>query len=96
LPEVTEPLTGREREVLTLLADGLIVAAIARRWRVTERTVGRVTHSAYAKLGAVTAAQAVAIAIRGGHLDDSPGREVVRHFRAEGYQLALVPIRPAA
>lgn len=80
-------LTDRERQVLELLADGLIVSAIARHLGVTPRTVGRIANSLYAKLGARTAAEAVSLGYRRGLLTLGP--------RA-GYRLALVPYREAS
>jgi DNA-binding CsgD family transcriptional regulator len=85
-------LTARERQVLQLLAGGHIQAAIARRLDVTPRTVGRTTAALYAKLGAHTAAEAVAVAYRRGLLGD----DVARLWRAAGYRLALVPMRTPA
>lgn len=80
-------LTDREQQVLEFLASGLIVAAIARRLGVTPRTVGRINTSLYVKLGARTAAEAVAVGYQHGLLRLGP--------RA-GYRLALVPFREAS
>ena len=44
-------LTGREREVLSLLAEGLSNTAIARRLSVAERTVEAHTTQIFRKLG---------------------------------------------
>lgn len=43
-------LTGREREVLTLMAEGRTNAAIAARLVVTEKAVGKHTNNIFAKL----------------------------------------------
>lgn len=67
-----EPLlTARESQVLTLMAEGLSVAQIARRLYVSESTAK--THAAkiYQKLGAGNRAQAVMVAVRRGILPTS-------------------------
>jgi DNA-binding NarL/FixJ family response regulator len=61
-------LTGREREVLRFVADGLSSKQIARRLTITERTVKYHINSVMTKLGAENRAQAVAIASRRGIL----------------------------
>ena len=45
-----ERLTAREREVLTLMAEGRSNAAIAARLFVTEKAVGKHTNSIFTKL----------------------------------------------
>jgi DNA-binding CsgD family transcriptional regulator len=57
-------LTGREREVLTLVGQGLTNAQIATRLGVGRRTVVALVGSASLKLGAVSRAQAAALAER--------------------------------
>lgn len=88
-------LTDRERRVLELLADGHTQASIAHRLDVTDRTVRRITQNLFAKLGATTAAQAVALASSSRLLEARSWDEVVQRWRALGYQLALIPIRTA-
>jgi DNA-binding NarL/FixJ family response regulator len=56
LPE----LTGREREVLALVARGLGNHAIARHLVISDKTVGNHLSSIYAKLGVADRAAAVA------------------------------------
>ena len=46
-----ERLTGREREIAALAAQGLSSLEIARRLHVYPRTVNNHLHAAYAKLG---------------------------------------------
>jgi DNA-binding CsgD family transcriptional regulator len=55
-------LTGREREVLLLVGQGLSNQEIARRLGVGRPTVARIVQSAARKLGAETRAQAAALA----------------------------------
>jgi DNA-binding CsgD family transcriptional regulator len=57
-------LTGREREVLDLVGQGLTNAQIATRLGVGRRTVVGLLESASGKLGAVSRAQAAALAER--------------------------------
>jgi DNA-binding NarL/FixJ family response regulator len=60
------PLTGREREVLRLVAQGLSNKQISRSLGITERTVKFHVTSIFNKLGADNRAQAVALAIQQG------------------------------
>ena len=62
-------LTGREREVLGLVAGGLTGAEIAQRLVLSPETIKSHVHNAMAKLGARTRAHAVAIAMSGGPTD---------------------------
>ena len=57
-------LTGREREVLTLLAQGLQLDEIAERLGIGSETVRTHVRKAMAKLDADTRTQAVATALR--------------------------------
>jgi DNA-binding CsgD family transcriptional regulator len=61
-------LTPRELAVLTLVADGLTAAAVARRLVVAERTVHKHLERAYAKLGVSDRVSAVLRAQRAGIL----------------------------
>jgi DNA-binding NarL/FixJ family response regulator len=66
-------LSARETEVLRLLAEGLGVAAIARKLFVSESTAKSHISKIYEKLGAANRAQAIMIAMRAGLLDtDDP------------------------
>jgi len=67
-PEFTEPLTGRELEVLDLVAEGLSNKLIAHRLNISEHTVKTHVASIFAKLGASTRTEAVSRAIRRGLL----------------------------
>lgn len=58
-------LTAREREILTLLADGLNGQAIAEQLFLSPETVRTHVRNATAKLGARTRVQAVALVVRG-------------------------------
>ncbi|RWZ68394.1 LuxR family transcriptional regulator [Labedella populi] len=62
-------LTGREREVLTLLVSGLSVSVIARQLVVSPNTVKKQRASIYRKLGATTREEAAIAAIARGLLD---------------------------
>lgn len=73
-PVLTSPdlaLSAREREVLRLLAEGLLARSIAQRLDVSERTVHKHLGSVYRKLGVHDRLLAVA---RGRELGLLPGR----------------------
>jgi len=57
-------LTGREQEILALLAEGLSPAEVAQQLVISASTVGTHIEHIYAKLGAHTRAHAVALAYR--------------------------------
>lgn len=63
-------LSPRESEVLTLLSEGLGVAAIARQLFVSESTAKTHISRIYEKLGAANRAQAIMNAIRAGLLSE--------------------------
>jgi NarL family two-component system response regulator LiaR len=62
--ETIRPLTGREQEVLPLLAEGLNNGEIAERLTISRSTVRFHVSNILAKLGATSRAQAVAVAIK--------------------------------
>jgi len=63
-PEIlVEPLTGREAEVLRLLAAGLSNQDIAERLYLAEGTIKTHTHNLYGKLGVQSRTSAIARAI---------------------------------
>ncbi|GAA1479087.1 response regulator transcription factor [Nocardioides aestuarii] len=66
-----QALTEREREVLSLVAEGLTNAAIAERLVVSVHTVRNHVANLSAKLGASSKLEALAIAVREGLLPDS-------------------------
>jgi class 3 adenylate cyclase len=70
-----EGLTGREVEVLRLVADGLSNRAIGTRLYISEATVARHVANIFSKLRAHTRAEATSIALRRGLLDEGAGRE---------------------
>lgn len=62
-------LSGREREVLTLLATGATATEIAERLFLSRATVATHVRNAVAKLGAHTRVEAVVIALRSGQIE---------------------------
>lgn len=71
--ELLEPLTPRESEVLSLLAQGLDNAAIAERLVVTKRTVQNHVSTIYSKLDVSSRTQAALYALRHGLAQIEPG-----------------------
>jgi DNA-binding NarL/FixJ family response regulator len=69
-PARRNELTEREREVLSLLADGLSNAAIAEKLTVSVHTVRNHIANLSAKLGAHSKLEALSIAVRDGLLPD--------------------------
>lgn len=67
-----KPLSAREREVLSFLADGLSGAAIAEHLVLSPETVRTHVRNAMEKLGASTRSQAVVLALESGALGDTP------------------------
>ena len=65
-PEMLSPLTGREHEVLVLMARGIGNAEIGERLRIAENTVRNHLAAVYSKLGVGTAREAVAWAWENG------------------------------
>ena len=72
LPERTDPLTPREADILTLVAEGFANKEIARRLAVTEKTVKTHLTHVFGKLGVESRTQAALHAIRTG-LTAPPG-----------------------
>lgn len=67
--EVAETLTGREREILELLAEGFTTRQIGRRLAISPRTVETHVAKLYRKLSVRTRVQAVARAASLGLID---------------------------
>jgi two-component system, NarL family, response regulator YdfI len=65
-PELIEPLTDRELELLELLAEGLSNKLIAHRLGISEHTVKTHVASIFAKIGVSSRTEAVSQAIRRG------------------------------
>jgi DNA-binding CsgD family transcriptional regulator len=63
-PRETGPLTGREAEVLRLLASGLTNRELAARLGISEKTVARHVSNIFGKIGVSTRAAATAYAYR--------------------------------
>ncbi|QDY79406.1 response regulator [Streptomyces qinzhouensis] len=66
VPKLPDGLTGREGEVLTLIADGLSNTEIARRLHISAATVKTHINNLFAKAGLHDRAQAVRYAYRTG------------------------------
>ena len=66
---LSEGLTGRETEVLRLLAEGLVNREIANRLEISEHTIKFHIRSILGKLGASTRTEAVTRGIRAGLID---------------------------
>lgn len=66
LESLPAPLSPREREILALMAEGLVNKIIAARLGISEHTVKTHVASIFAKLDAETRAEAVAIGARSG------------------------------
>jgi DNA-binding NarL/FixJ family response regulator len=64
--ERSTDLTGREREILELIAEGLTNAAIAKRLFISVNTVRNHVQSLLAKLGAHSKLEALSVAVRDG------------------------------
>jgi DNA-binding NarL/FixJ family response regulator len=73
LPDVTEPLTDRESEVLRMLASGCSNKEIARDLNIGEKTVKTHVSSILSKLGVTSRTQAVVYALRTGLIMLPPG-----------------------
>jgi DNA-binding NarL/FixJ family response regulator len=71
-PGLGNDLTGREREVLTLLAAGLTNVEIARRLTVSVSTVKVHLRGICSKLGAANRAEAVALALENRLISSQP------------------------
>jgi DNA-binding NarL/FixJ family response regulator len=67
-PETSGPLTAREHEILSLMADGLSNREIGSLLKIATGTVKRHSSQLFAKLGASSRTQAVALARRVGLL----------------------------
>lgn len=66
IPGESAPLSAREREVLALLAQGLATKNIAHELGISAHTVKAHVESIFAKFGATTRAEAVAIGVKRG------------------------------
>jgi NarL family two-component system response regulator YdfI len=64
--ELAEPLTPREREVLEMLASGLVNKEIAAKLAISEHTVKFHVAAILGKLGAATRTEAVSLGFRRG------------------------------
>ena len=67
--EVDQDITGRQREILGLLADGFTISQIGRRLAISPRTVETHVANLYRKLSVRTRLQAIARAASLGIID---------------------------
>lgn len=89
---MVEPLTARQREILALLAAGMQYPDIAARVYISRSSVKNHCTKIYQALGAVNAAQAVAIAYeRGIFVPD-----ILSTSPPDGFRVALVPWQEAS
>ena len=65
-PSIVAQLRPREREVLTLVAEGLSTREVARRMAYSERTIKNILQELTRRLGLRNRTQAVAWALRNG------------------------------
>lgn len=65
-------LTGRQIEVLSLVAHGFSTTEIAKKLWVNEKTVDRHLQRAYQRLGAANRPHAVFLATKQGLIPDEP------------------------
>jgi DNA-binding NarL/FixJ family response regulator len=72
-PAVSRKLTPREREVLSLLSQGLCQKEIAPQLCLSPKTVAKHIEHLLAKMGVHSRAQAVALALRDGLVDPRDG-----------------------
>ncbi len=72
LPEVREPLTDRERDVLRMLASGCSNKESAQNLNIAEKTVKTHVSSILSKLGVTSRTQAVVYALRTGLIQLPP------------------------
>jgi NarL family two-component system response regulator LiaR len=74
LPDIIEPLTDRESDVLRMLASGCSNKEIARDLNIGEKTVKTHVSSILSKLGVTSRTQAVVYALRTGLIMFPPGQ----------------------
>jgi DNA-binding NarL/FixJ family response regulator len=75
---VAQPLTNREREILTLMAHGLSVKETAVRLSLSPQTVKNHRSQILKSLGARNGVEAVFLALQRGLIDDGDGADVER------------------
>lgn len=81
-PEQRDRLSGRELEVLALVAEGCLNREIAERLQLSHNSVKSYVRAAYRKIGVAHRAQAIRWCL------DSPGTEVRGNHQERFYSLA--------
>jgi DNA-binding NarL/FixJ family response regulator len=71
VPDNPEPLTGRENDVLRLIAEGMSNKEIAQALGIGEKTVKTHVSNILGKLGVLSRTQAALYAVREGLVSDS-------------------------
>lgn len=87
-----ESLTEREREVLTLVVDGLCNKSISKALDISNGTVKSHLKSTYAKLNVISRTQAIAVADRRGLLE----RRAAANVRHDAPQRSMSTPMPAS
>lgn len=75
---LVDEIAGDDALLLSLLASGMMIGAVARRMHLSERTIRRRLRALCDRLDVATPVQAVVWAVRAGVLDEVPAHGVAR------------------